>query len=96
MSFLNTSPVELTGEELERLRTWLKQLQDDDLSVFFQSLEHHGIDREGIIPWEPGTIRFAWLGMAEAEIERFVHYVQRLRTSRSRETYPAPMGGRLA
>jgi hypothetical protein len=60
--------------------------------VFFQYLEHHGIDRELIFPWEPGTIRFAWLGMAESEIERFVNYVQKLRSSRSRETYPARAG----
>ncbi|MFL9996482.1 hypothetical protein PQR34_35880 [Paraburkholderia sediminicola] len=92
LSVLNTSPAKLTGEELERLRTWLKQLQDDDLSVFFQYLEHHGIDRDLIFPWEPGTIRFAWLGMAESEIDRFVNYVQRLRSSRPRDTYPARAG----
>jgi hypothetical protein len=92
LSVLNTSPAELTGEELERLRTWLKQLQDDDLSVFYQYLDHHGIDLELIFPCEPGTIRFAWLGMAESEIDRFVNYVQRLHSSRPRDTYPARAG----
>ncbi|MCX4159301.1 MULTISPECIES: hypothetical protein [Paraburkholderia] len=96
LSLLNTLPAELTGEELERLQTWLKRLRDDDLSVFFQYLEHHGIDRKLIFPSEPGTIRFAWLGMAESEIDRFVNYVRRLRSSRPRDSYPARTGGRLA
>ncbi|MFM0671533.1 hypothetical protein [Paraburkholderia sediminicola] len=96
LSVLNTSPADLTDEELKRLRTWLEQLQDDDLFVFFQYLEHHSIDRELIFPLEPGTIRFAWLGMADSEIEQFVNYVQSQRSSRPRDKYPARIGRRLA
>ncbi|MFM0068430.1 hypothetical protein [Paraburkholderia aspalathi] len=96
LSVLNTLSTELTGEELERLRTWLKRLRDDDLSVFFQYLEHHGIDPKLIFPSEPGTIRFAWLGMAESEIDRLVNYVRGLHSSRPRDSYPARTGGWLA
>lgn len=92
LSVLNTSPARLTCDELERVRTWLEQLQDDDLSVFFQYLEHHGIDVDLIFRREPGTVRFAWLGMAESEIDQFVNYVQSLRSSRTRDTYSARTG----
>ncbi|WP_321968950.1 hypothetical protein [Paraburkholderia tropica] len=81
LSVLNTAPAALSDEQITRLRAWLERMQGDDLFVFLEYLEHHGIAREHIFPPEPGCVRHAWLGMAEAEIDRFMEQVKAARLS---------------
>jgi len=83
LSVLNTSPAALTDEKVKWLRSWMEQMQGEDLFIFLEYLEHHGIEREHIFPLKPGGVRYAWLGMAEAEIDRFMAYVNGVRSTAS-------------
>lgn len=83
LSVLNTSPEALSDEQVVQLRLWMERMQGDDLINFLDYLEHHGIAREHIIALKPGCARPAWLGMAEAEIDRFMAYVKGIRRTSS-------------
>ncbi|MBN3856758.1 hypothetical protein G3N59_25595 [Paraburkholderia sp. Ac-20340] len=84
LSVLNTSPAALTDEQVIRLRSWIERMQGEDLFVFLAYLEHHGIARERIFPLKPARVRYAWLGMEDAEIGRFMAYLKGVRLTTSR------------
>lgn len=83
LSVLNTSPAALTDEQVNQLLSWIEQMQGEDLFVFLEYLEHHGIAREHIFPLKPEGVRYAWLGMEDAEIGRFMVYLKGVRSTAS-------------